>query len=271
MSSAALATQLTRRRLYAVGPEAGAPRYAWGMGADPLKVYLDSQGRRWVQNPLSGNEWQRIHIMTATHPGNNLWGISGFYYPDGPSHARMMAIHNVPQNKKMQGSDPNKGLHPGDEIMIPGLPAPVFASSPLPTPPLPPAGGAPPQAEQPTGAAPPPNPLDWLAGNLPPGYALPGTLPGLPAADAPPPPPPPPPDPDVPPLPPGIPVGLPPGLVLTGDTTPTAPAGSGGAPAEEEKFWTTGKIVGAAAAGVGVLGLVAWAVMASKKKKRRRG
>lgn len=233
--------------------EAGA--YVPRSAAAGLPVSVASDGSRWVSNPSMGGEWQRIHVMVSSSPGNNLWGISGIYY-GGASYAGMMKIYNVPQNKKIQGSDPNKGLYPGDEILIPGLAAPAgVGGSPAPAgvPELPGLGGL-------GGLALPSSaPPGWPEGVPWPGSTSPSSPPAEQPAASLPLPLPTPPTLDTPPALPGVP-GLIPASTTPASTTPAKP---------EEKFWTTGKIAAAAGGGVVVLGTILYLALRKPSRRRR--
>lgn len=203
--------------------------------------WIDNNQKTWAFNTSAG-EWQRLHTIVT---GDTLWKISGLYY-SAPSLDGVHAIYGVPQNKAIQGSSPDKGLIPGDVILIPGLPQPA----------LPPQG-----SDSPVGAfpdAPPP-----IAGvpTVPPGSGLPVPLPTTAPTDWPS-------DDQYPP------VHVPSGGVVTlptvnveGTVPSTAdwhqetPAGSTAKP----KFWSTGRILAASAAGVAGVGLLAF--LATRKRR----
>lgn len=77
-------------------------------------------GQQWAVNPLMGGEMQLIYTIEAGGPvsSGGLYGLAEELYGDGNLWRR---IYDVPQNKAMQGSDPNTGLYVNDVILIPGL------------------------------------------------------------------------------------------------------------------------------------------------------
>lgn len=125
--------------------------------ADGLQTAQDQQGRVWASNPAMGNELQLIYTV---QPGDGLSAIAGKVYGN-PGAFR--ELRTVPQNVTLQGPDINTGLHPGDCILIPGLPQPAGVGSPA----VP--GGAPPPIA-------PPVPVATIPGTVP--ATIPGTVPG---------------------------------------------------------------------------------------------
>jgi hypothetical protein len=78
----------------------------------------------WAYNDLMA-EWQRVYTVT-TLP-NGLSGLAQQFYGDP---TRWDDIYNVPQNKAIQGPNPNQGLITGDKILLPHLAAPSTLANP---------------------------------------------------------------------------------------------------------------------------------------------
>lgn len=104
----------------AAGAAAGGPELAHA----GLETATDDRGQLWA---LNGSEWQAVHLVRT---GDTLWNISGRYYGT-PSVTGVRQIHAVARNRAVQGPDPNAGLIPGDQILIPGLVQPIAESSPV--------------------------------------------------------------------------------------------------------------------------------------------
>lgn len=102
------------------GARSGVPEDA----SAGLPTYLDAAGRAWAYHP--SGDWMPVHQIRS---GDTLWNLSGAYYGTS-SLAGVRQIHGVPENTAIQGTDPNRGLIPGDRILIPGLPPPAGAPSP---------------------------------------------------------------------------------------------------------------------------------------------
>lgn len=254
-SSAMIQKSLARRY------EAGA--YTPRSAAAALSVVTAQDGSRWAINPLTGNDWQRLHVMVSTSPGNNLWGISGIYYDAGPSYALETEIYNVPQNKKLQGSDMNTGLYPGDEILIPGLmpPADILGAG---------AGEGTPDTPGSTSPIPTTLPTSWpttAPEGWPAGVPWPGATAEAPPAD---------PTQYLPPPPTGMPdlgaalpgVTVPDGTIPVSVQAPQASSTTLTTTTGDQKFWTTPKIAVAAGVGVVAVGTILYLVM--RKPRRRR-
>lgn len=94
-------------------PFGAGARKAW-RGIEPIWTF---EGERWIENPQAGNELQLIY---AVRSGDSLSRIAREFY-DNP--AAWPPIYAVPQNRAMQGPSPDRGLFPGDEILIPELDA----------------------------------------------------------------------------------------------------------------------------------------------------
>lgn len=203
----------------------------------------DAQDKEWAFNDALG-EWERVHTIKS---GDTLWKLSGLYYGTS-SLDGVHAIYGVPQNKTIQGPSADKGLIPGDVILIPGLPQPTVPPSTSDAAPigvfpdLPPTiGGIP--TVSPGGNMPVPlpsaQPINWPEDDAyPPIHVPSGGAIVLPTVNV---------------------EGTVPGAT-TADYTTTS---GGTAP----KFWSTGRIVAASAAGVAGVGLLAY--LASKKRRRR--
>lgn len=85
-------------------------------------------GVTWAYNAAMA-EWQRVYPVVSLP--NGLSGLAAQFYGDP---TRWPEIYNVPQNKAIQGPNPNTGLIPGDTILIPGLAQPGPAPGPTPAP-----------------------------------------------------------------------------------------------------------------------------------------
>lgn len=79
---------------------------------------IDSQ--TWATNPAAGGELQLVYTIEPGGPvsSGGLFGLAQELYGNGNLWRQ---IYDVPQNKAMQGADPNTGLFIGDMILIPGL------------------------------------------------------------------------------------------------------------------------------------------------------
>lgn len=229
--------------LEAAGSKSGHPEDA----SAGMPKWTDASNQQWAFNAAMG-EWQMPHLIRS---GDTLWKLSGLYYGKS-SLDGVHAIHNVPQNLKIQGPSADSGLIPGDVILIPGLPQPSQApaaadttpnatpQTPITSPPVPTAPGSPVPFPLPSSA-----PANWPT-NIP--YPPTQTPSG----------------PDIVPA------------TYTGSTAPTVlpevtvvgdvPASSGTA-AKQKPFWTGGRI--AIASGVGVVGLGTVIYLATRKKRRR--
>ncbi len=77
-------------------------------------------GQTWAVNPAAGGERQLVYTIEPGGPvsSGGLFGLAQELYGNGNLWRQ---IYDVPQNKAIQGSDPNTGLFLGDVILIPGL------------------------------------------------------------------------------------------------------------------------------------------------------
>lgn len=98
-------------------PEAGAiPARDASTGL--ATTVIDSQ--TWAANPAMGGEMQLVYEIEPGGPvsSGGLFALAQELYGNGNLWRQ---IYDVPQNKAIQGSDPNTGLYLGDVILIPGL------------------------------------------------------------------------------------------------------------------------------------------------------
>jgi len=224
--------------LEAAGAKSGHPEDA----SAGMPKWKDASNQIWAFNQGMG-EWQIPHVIKS---GDTLFNLSGLYYGK-KTLGGVHAIHNVPQNLKIQGPSADSGLIPGDVILIPALPQPTQA----------------PAASDATPIGLPQGPVTAPPVPTPPGspmpFPVPSTIPSSWPTDL-----------GYPPNT-GVPSG--PDIVLTsghGDVMPTVlpTVEVQGNVKPKEEFWTSGRI--AVAAGVGVLGLGTVAFLATRKKRRRR-
>jgi hypothetical protein len=100
------------------GAAAGMPQSA----ADGLQTTQDSAGNVWAWNTaVSPAQWMQVYTIPGTGLPQGLYGLASQVYGSG---AQWTAIYNVPQNKAIQGTDPDTGLIPGDTILLPNLSQP---------------------------------------------------------------------------------------------------------------------------------------------------
>jgi len=106
--------------------ESGGAMAGHGQDASAGMQTTTVAGVTWAYNvPMV--EWQRVYPV-STLP-NGLSGLAQQFYGDP---TKWPDIYNVPQNKAIQGPNPNTGLIPGDTILIPGLAQPGPAPAPAP-------------------------------------------------------------------------------------------------------------------------------------------
>jgi hypothetical protein len=227
--------------LEAAGSKSGHPEDA----STGMPKWTDASNQSWAFNAAMG-QWQIPHVIRS---GDTLWKLSGLYYGKS-SLDGVHAIHNVPQNLKIQGPSADSGLIPGDIILIPGLPQPAQApaaadttpmgtpQTPVTAPPVPTAPGSPLPFPVPSSA-----PTGW-----------PTSIPYPPTQT--------PSGPDI------VPASWSgsepaPTVLPTVTVTGQAPASS----SAQKGFWTGGRI--AIASGVGLVGLGTVIYLATRKKRRR--
>lgn len=228
--------------LEAAGSKSGHPEDA----STGMPKWTDASNQSWAFNQAMG-QWQIPHIIRS---GDTLWKLSGLYYGKS-SLDGVHAIHNVPQNKAIQGPSADSGLIPGDIILIPGLPQPAQAPAAADTTPM----GAP---QTPVMAPPVPtapgSPLPFpVPSSAPTGW--PTSIPYPPTQT--------PSGPDI--VPASWSGSEPAPIVLpTVDVEGQVPASSS---STQKGFWTGGRI--AIASGVGLVGLGTVIYLATRKKRRR--
>jgi hypothetical protein len=105
--------RLVDRMPEAAGALAGHPQDA-SAGLEAAQVGTQT----WAFNTSMG-EWQRVYTVTTLPQG--LSGVAQQVYGDP---TKWTDIYNVPQNKAIQGPNPNAGLITGDKILIPHLQRP---------------------------------------------------------------------------------------------------------------------------------------------------
>lgn len=254
MSQTSSAAHPIQERIRLLAESAGqaqgkAVNAAAGLRVATGKAAVPGGATTWAYNPEM-SEWQAVHVIVS---GDNLWNMSGTYYGT-KSQAGMYSIRDVRQNLPIVGQDMRQAI-PGDALLIPSIGARSGLSAPSGEVVVPGAPPAPPTEPAPV----PPVVTDPGGIQLPPWLG--GIIRGIPVV-APPEEPPPSGPPPVTVTPPGVPAI--PGL-------PTVPAPV--PPPEEkpkEKFWTTGKIVGAAVVGLLLVGGIGYAVTRKPKRARRR-
>ncbi|HXS82638.1 MAG TPA: hypothetical protein VN896_07935 [Methylomirabilota bacterium] len=223
-------------------PESGGAAHGGPEDASEGLAKMQDRKGTWAFNDVMG-EWEFVHTIKS---GDTLFYLSGWYYGT-PSLDGVRAIYHVPQNRAIQGPSPDRGLIPGDKILIPALPQPATA----------------PQGSDTHPAEPPATPPSGVSPVGAPGNAFPGPTPAT--------------------VPEGWPEGepFPPVQVPSGDAieVPSSPSGahpvlvSTSTPATttgstRKGFWTPGKV--ALAAGVGLTGTALILYLALRKPKRRR-
>lgn len=204
-----------------------------------MSRWIDANSKTWAFNDSVG-EWERTHTIVS---GDTLWKLSGKYYGTS-SIDGVHAIYNVPQNRAIQGQSPDKGLIPGDVILIPGLPQPTVPPSTSDAAPIgvfpdlpPPIGGVltvPPGGNMPV-PLPSAQPVDWPEDDPYPPIHVPSggsiVLPNMTVE------------------------GSVPGTMVSSTTTSGKP-----------RFWSTGRILAASAAGAAGVGILAF--LATRKRRR---
>jgi hypothetical protein len=95
-----------------------------------MATWTDSAGRLWAFHEGAA-EWMAVHVIRS---GDTLWNLAGRYFGTS-TLTGVHAIHEVPENYAIQGSNANAGLIAGDRILIPGLPQPAVPRDPPDDPP----------------------------------------------------------------------------------------------------------------------------------------